>query len=82
MAHTYATFHILDQSCKIFMNPRWTYYGAADLYNMTPYADTAYRDKYLWDRKQEPAEGRWRVARFPHAVPVDHFKWHAGVLRR
>lgn len=61
---------------------RNTYNGAADLFSLTPYDVGIRRGKYVLEPDQQPDGDLWRAAIYPDAVPVSHFKWHAGVLRR
>lgn len=58
-------------------------FGQKDLFSLTPYAEDPFEGTlYSYDAQQRPASGRWRAANLGTAIPVWHFKWHSGVLRK
>lgn len=62
-------------------SPRGGFYGAADVYNLTPYS--VHPNKYARAQQQPRAvKGRrWSAAVYPKAIAAMHFKWHSGVLQ-
>jgi hypothetical protein len=60
---------------------RGGFYGASDVYNLTPYA--AHRGSYVRTLQQPRAVGdAWSASVYPKAIAAMHFKWHSGVLQR
>jgi hypothetical protein len=65
----------------IVVSCRGGFYGASDLYDLTPYS--AQPEKYVRTELQPRGTGRgWRAAVYPKAIGTMHFKWHSGVLQR
>lgn len=60
---------------------RGGFYGASDLYDLTPYS--AQPDSYVRTQQQPQGTSRgWRAAVYPKAIAAMHYKWHSGVLQR
>lgn len=67
--------------CHSDSQHRGGFYGATDVYDLTPYSKHPY--KYVRAQQQPRTVGRrWSASVYPRAIAAMHFKWHSGVLQR